>query len=120
MLAVACAVAAVTMLSVTAPAVVLDDVSDATGADLSQLGWIVSIYALLQASLQLTAGALADAFGRRRILLGALGVFAAGAALVAVAAAPAVAIVGRALQGAGAAGTFAASLAMLVEAVAWW
>ncbi|NEA24680.1 MFS transporter, partial [Actinomadura bangladeshensis] len=45
------------------------------GAGLAEVQWSVDAYALALAGLLLTAGALADRLGRRRMLLGGLAAF---------------------------------------------
>ncbi|HEX5617289.1 MAG TPA: MFS transporter, partial [Solirubrobacteraceae bacterium] len=65
--------------------------------------WLFSAYSLAFGCLLLAAGRTADALGRRRLLLVGLGVFAMGALLTALARSGTVAIVGRAVQGTGAA-----------------
>src|SRR5579875_3081493 len=65
--------------------VALPDVARHTGASQTQLSWIVDGYALTFAALLLPGGYLGDRLGRRRVLLGGLGlivVAAAGGALV--------------------------------------
>src|SRR4029079_5001100 len=73
--------------------------------------WVLSSYALVLASLLLAGGALGDRFGRRRLFLAGLSVFAVGSAVAAVAGSGAVLIVGRSVQGVGAAAIFPAGLA---------
>src|SRR6202163_560551 len=48
------------------------------GATLSGLEWIVNAYTLSFAVLLMTGAALGDRFGRRRMLVGGLGLFTAG------------------------------------------
>ena len=83
------------------------------GATVSTAQWIVESYALFLSSLVLLGGALADRFGRRRIFL--LGVLVFAAASLACGLAPgAVALVAaRGVQGVGAALLVPSSLAML-------
>jgi EmrB/QacA subfamily drug resistance transporter len=47
-------------------------------ADMSQLQWMIDAYVLLFAGLLMTAGALGDRFGRRRVMLVGLVVFGLG------------------------------------------
>lgn len=75
--------------------------------------WLFSSYSLVFGCLLLAAGRAADALGRRRLLLAGLAVFAAGAAVTAVAGSGAVAIAGRSLQGAGAAAMTPAALSLM-------
>jgi MFS family permease len=50
------------------------------GASIGQLEWTVNAYTLTFAVLLMTAAAVGDRFGRRRIFVIGLGVFAAGSA----------------------------------------
>jgi EmrB/QacA subfamily drug resistance transporter len=82
-------------------------------ADLASLQWVLNGYVLALASLTLIGGALADAYGKARML--ALGCLLFGAASAACALAPSVGwlIAARAVQGAGAAIVAPASLALI-------
>src|ERR1700727_3536264 len=64
-----------TILNVTLPTLVRD--LNATPGDLQ---WIVDSYIVVFAGSLLTAGSLADRIGRKKTLLGRLGVFRAGSA----------------------------------------
>jgi len=68
-----------------------------------ELQWIVDAYVLVFAALLLTAGALGDRIGRRRLLLAALAAFGIASALAAISPSPGVLIGARALMGLGAA-----------------
>jgi EmrB/QacA subfamily drug resistance transporter len=83
------------------------------GASASQLQWIVDSYALVFAGLLLTAGALGDRFGRREALLGGLVVFGGGAIVAGVADGASQVIVGRTIQGIGAAFVMPATLSLI-------
>ncbi|HTZ65217.1 MAG TPA: MFS transporter [Solirubrobacteraceae bacterium] len=65
--------------------------------------WVVTAYALGYGGFLLLGGRIADLFGRRRILMSALGVFAAASLACALAPSDAVLIASRAIQGLGAA-----------------
>lgn len=75
--------------------------------------WLFSAYSLAFGCLLLAAGRAADSLGRRRLLVGGLLIFAAGAMVTALAASGAVAIAGRAVQGAGAATMTPAALSLM-------
>ncbi|GLZ09181.1 hypothetical protein Acsp03_66470 [Actinomadura sp. NBRC 104412] len=83
--------------------VALPDMRRDLDANLPQVQWAIDAYALALASLLLTAGALADRFGRRRVFLSGLGVF--GGTSLACGLAPSALIldVCRGVQGIGAA-----------------
>ena len=72
------------------------------GDDAMMVGLALGIYGLTQALLQLPFGMLSDRLGRKPVIVAGLLVFAAGSFLAAAADTVWMAIVGRALQGAGA------------------
>jgi EmrB/QacA subfamily drug resistance transporter len=86
------------------------------GASVSQLEWTVNAYNLSFAVLLITAAALGDRFGRRRLYAVGLGLFAAASALSAVAPNVGVLIAARAVQGAGSALIMPLGLALLSSA----
>jgi EmrB/QacA subfamily drug resistance transporter len=73
------------------------------GASLGELDWIVTAYTLSFAVLLMTAAALGDRYGRRRLLVTGLVVFTAASAVCALVPGVGLLIVARAVQGAGAA-----------------
>jgi EmrB/QacA subfamily drug resistance transporter len=83
--------------------VALPAIQGELGIDLSQLQWTVNAYALAFAVLLLSAGKLADFFGRRRVFLLGLVVFTLGSLGCALAGSGATLIAARATQGVGAA-----------------
>ncbi|NMM81626.1 hypothetical protein B2J86_11950 [Acidovorax sp. SRB_14] len=72
------------------------------GDDPALVGLAMGIYGLTQAFLQLPLGMASDRFGRKRVIVLGLLVFAAGSLLAALADTLTGLLVGRALQGAGA------------------
>jgi len=86
------------------------------GASVGQLEWTVNAYNLSFAVLLITAAALGDRFGRRRLYAVGLGVFAAASAVSAVAPNVGVLIAARAVQGAGSALILPLALALLSTA----
>ena len=82
-------------------------------ASTSGLQWIVDSYMLVFAGLLLTAGALGDAFGRKRALTAGLVIFAAGSGLSALAETSGMLIATRALMGVGAALIMPSTLSIL-------
>src|SRR5664279_1698621 len=83
-------------------------------ASISDLQWVVDGYTLVFATLLLLAGHLGDRFGRRRLLLIGLAVFAATSIAASFATSTPALIAGRAAMGIGAAMIFPATLALLV------
>ncbi len=86
------------------------------GVGTSRLQWIVDAYLLAFASLLLVAGAAADRFGRRRMLLAGLVLFAATSTGAALAPSAATLIAWRAMMGVGAAMIFPSTLAIIADA----
>jgi EmrB/QacA subfamily drug resistance transporter len=101
-------VMAVSSLNVAMPTLQQD-----LGTSTTVLQWIVDSYALVFAGLLLTAGALGDRFGRKGALLGGLAAFGVGAVVSGLASSAAMVIVGRAIQGAGAAFVMPATLSLV-------
>ena len=83
------------------------------GASIEQLEWTVNAYTLSFAVLLMTASALGDRFGRRRLFSAGLGLFAAASAACALAPSVSWLIAARAVQGAGAAMVMPLALALL-------
>ena len=86
------------------------------GASLEDLEWTVNAYTLSFAVLLMTAAALGDRFGRRRVFAIGLGLFAAASAACALAPGTGALIAARSVQGAGAATVMPMALALLNEA----
>jgi MFS family permease len=72
------------------------------GDDPARVGLAMGIYGLTQALLQIPLGIASDRWGRKRVMLGGLAVFALGSAVAAWAPTLDLLVLGRALQGAGA------------------
>jgi len=72
------------------------------GDDPARVGLAMGIYGLTQAVLQIPFGLASDRFGRKRVIIVGLLVFAAGSLLAAAATTLTGLVAGRALQGAGA------------------
>ncbi len=83
------------------------------GASLKELESVVNAYTLSFAVLIMTAAALGDRFGRRRLYAGGLGLFALASAGCALAPSAGALIAARAVQGAGAATVMPLALALL-------
>ena len=101
------------LLDITIVNVALPDIQRDLDASLSDLQWVIDAYALTLAALLLTAGSLADRYGRR--LLFAIGtlVFTVGSLLCGLAPTVEFLSIARAAQGVGGAIMFATALALL-------
>ncbi len=86
------------------------------GSTATDLQWIISIYMVTLGALMVPAGRLADIFGRKRILLIGIALFGLASLLCAIAASAATLVAFRALQGAGAALIFPASVSVITNA----
>ena len=86
------------------------------GASVASLEWTVNAYNLTFAVLLMTAAALGDRFGRRRLMTVGLGIFVAASAACAVSPSADFLIAARAVQGAGAALVTPLALALLSAA----
>ena len=115
-LAVVCAATAMLMLDIAVVNTALSKIAGDLDTGLSGLQWIVDAYTLALASTVLTAGALADRFGRRRLFTIGLSIFTVASLLCAVANDITLLNAFRAVQGVGAAIMFAVSLALLANA----
>src|ERR1700712_5412481 len=77
-LAAVCTGVFMLLLDITIVNVALPDIQSELDASLSDLQWVIDAYALSLAALLLTAGSLADLFGRRRLFVIGLLVFTLG------------------------------------------
>ena len=114
-LAVVCIAIFMLLLDITVVNVALPEIQRDLQADFSHLQWVVDAYALTLAALLLTAGSLADRYGRRLIFVGGLVLFVAASLLCGFAHTPTLLDVARGLQGIGGAAMFATSLALLAQ-----
>lgn len=85
-------------------------------AGVTALQWVVDAYNLVYASLLLTAGTLADLYGRRRIFALGIALFTLGSLVCGLAPNAIVLVAGRAIAGLGAALEVPTSLAILTVA----
>ncbi|ALE82808.1 MFS transporter [Pseudonocardia sp. HH130629-09] len=99
-----------TVLSVALPAI-----AEAFGAGTATLQAVVDAYVVVFAGLLVTAGVAADRYGRRRVLLVGLVVFAMASAAAGLAGAVWILVGARAVMGIGAALVMPATLAILVQ-----
>ena len=104
------------LLDITIVNVALPDIQRALHSSFSDLQWVVDAYALTLAAFLLTAGSLADMYGRRLLYLIGLAVFTVASVLCGFAASTLMLQLSRGLQGVGGAIMFAVSLALLADA----
>ncbi|HEF4759608.1 TPA: MFS transporter [Pseudomonas putida] len=103
-------------LDVTALNVALPSIGHDLSAGMDRLQWIAGAYTLVFASLLLSAGALSDRLGARKVFLLALLVFTGSSVACGSALGVVELIAARAIQGIGAALMLPSSMALLVEA----
>jgi EmrB/QacA subfamily drug resistance transporter len=103
------------LLDITIVNVALPAIERALDASFSDLQWVVDAYALGLATCVLTAGALADLFGRKRLFLIGVVLFTIASAACGLANDPLFLIVARGIQGIGGAIMFATALALISQ-----
>src|SRR3954469_820376 len=101
------------LIDVTIVNVALPDMATDLGTSFGQLQWVVDVYALALAALVLGAGSLADLYGRRRLYLIGLVLFAVASLASGLAPNPESLIAARGLQGIGGAIMFATTIALI-------
>src|SRR6476660_10477519 len=104
------------LLDITIVNVALPDIQTQLHATLSDLQWVIDAYALSLAALLLTAGSLADLFGRRLVFVVGLVVFTIGSIACGAAQDILFLQIARAFQGIGGAAMFSTALALLASA----
>ena len=104
------------LLDITVVNVALPEIQRSLHSSFSDLQWVVNAYSLTLAAFLLTAGALADLLGRRRIFVAGLILFTAASAACGLSGSPLQLNLFRAVQGAGGAMMFATSLALIASA----
>lgn len=82
-------------------------------ASVADVQWIVEAYALTLAALLLVGGSLGDIFGRRRVFVTGVGIFAAASAVCGLSQSIGTLICARSIQGVGAALLVPGSLALI-------
>lgn len=101
------------MLDSNIVAVSLPSIARNLNAAFSDIEWVVSAYILAFAAFLMPAGALADRFGRRRVMLSGLVLFTVASVICGIAPSAIVLNFSRTLQGVGAALQLSAALAIL-------
>lgn len=96
----------------------LPSLMQAFGASFQSVQWVVLAYLLAITALIVSAGRLADMFGRRPLLLGGIALFTLASVLCGLAPTLWLLIAARAVQGLGAALMMALTLAFVAETVA--
>jgi len=91
----------------------LPTLQNAFGADVSSMQWVVESYALTLASLLLVGGSMGDRYGRRKMYVYGVLVFAASSVMCGLVNSVAWLIVARTVQGVGAAMLVPGSLALI-------
>lgn len=104
-----------TNLDDTVMNIALPRIQTSLNVSVSQLQWILNAYTLPIASLVLPGGTLADIYGRKRIFLGGLALFTTATVVCGVAGSLTMLLIGRTLQGIGAAALLPGSLAILAD-----
>src|SRR4051795_3675682 len=115
-LAAMCFALFMVMLDNTVVNVALPSIQKDLGASLSSLEWTVNAYTLTFAVLLVTGGRLGDIFGRRRMFLFGVVVFAVSSAAIGLAPNDGLLVAGRAIQGIGAAFMMPATLSIITNA----
>ena len=106
----------VVQLDVTIVNTALDSIGKSLGGGVAELQWVVSAYTIAFAAFILTAGALGDRIGAKRIFMAGFAIFTAASFACAVSIGPANLIAARCVQGFAAAILVPNSLALLSHA----
>ena len=83
---VACLATAMLMLDISVINTALSDIADGLDTGLTGLQWVIDAYTIPLAATVLTAGAVADRFGRRKLFLLGLVIFTVSSAVCGAAA----------------------------------
>jgi DHA2 family methylenomycin A resistance protein-like MFS transporter len=106
----------VVQLDVTIVNTALDRIGTSLGGGVSELQWVVNAYTIAFAAFILTAGALGDRIGAKRVFMAGFAIFTTASLACALAPNSTVLIAARAVQGLGAAVLVPNSLALLNHA----
>ncbi|MGY3387622.1 DHA2 family methylenomycin A resistance protein-like MFS transporter [Bradyrhizobium sp. USDA 3311] len=105
----------VVILDTSVVNVALKDISAGLDVDMASLHWVVNSYFIVFASFLMSGGALGDVLGARRTYLIGLAVFTVTSLMCGLASSIPVLIVGRALQGIGAAFIVPCALSLITR-----
>jgi EmrB/QacA subfamily drug resistance transporter len=117
------------LVDITIVQVALPRIHHDLHASFTSLQWVLDAYALSLASLLLTAGTVADRFGRKRVFMGGVGIFTLASLLCGIAGSGLELDLARAFQGIGGAAMFTTALALIAQdfagaargtAIAFW
>jgi EmrB/QacA subfamily drug resistance transporter len=111
-----CAGTFMLLLDITVVNVALPDIQRSLHSSFSDLQWVIDAYTLTLAAFLLTAGALGDMFGRRRLFAIGLTVFSLSSLTCGLSTTALMLNLSRGAQGVGAAIMFATSLALVAQA----
>src|SRR5215469_1262570 len=106
----------VVQLDVTIVNTALNSIGSSLGGGVTELQWVVSAYTIAFAALILTAGAIGDRLGAKRVFMAGFIIFTAASLACALAPTAVLLIAARAVQGLGAAILVPNSLALLSHA----
>lgn len=112
-LASVCLAALMFGMEISSVPVTLPTVSRALGGSFAQVEWVMTAYTLAVATVLMPSGALADRFGRKRLLAGAIVLFGLASLLCGLASSTPLLIGGRALQGASGGAMLSCQIAVL-------
>ncbi|MFL4490793.1 MFS transporter [Streptomyces sp. VTCC 41912] len=104
------------LVDVTIVNTALPRIADGLGASFSSLQWVMDSYALALAALLMVAGSAADLYGRRRLYIGGLALFALASLACGLAPGADLLVAARVVQGIGAAAMFATNTPLLMAA----
>src|ERR1700758_297468 len=107
---------AMTVLDTNVVGIVLPTIARDLNASFADIEWVISAYVLCFAALLLPAGSLADRYGRKRVFLTGIALFAAASLACGVAPTAELLYIARAAQGVGAAFLLAPALAIIGHA----
>src|SRR2546426_145127 len=102
-----------TFIDATVVNVALPALQASLHATITEVQWVIEAYALFLGALILVGGSLGDQFGRKRVFLSGVAFFTAASIACGAATSPRALVVGRALQGLGAAFLVPGSLAII-------